>query len=626
MNDTLFGPELVSRLTEKCVTRLESRLGHPLSDSHKEAVMCTVTALLTAQPGSQTVIPLPMGYGKSTILATVVGELARTQPDFGCIIVKERVDDLKALRRELTDYDEFDEAITKYSYLWRGFSEDACRKGYSKEEYRRCPTCGQEDCPVKKARKAQGFYPVLLITHERLFRKANSDDLLNGMTEWVDRDGARHTRRFLFIDERPKFIPVSRFPTVDFAIFIEELRTLDKGSALGIDVDLIERRGRHYLAGMVEGKTNVLCDAEMVSQLKQVEGVWWRQYDGDKPELLSNFMCFFAQGGYLDRRKDGEKDSKKVTVSWVTDYVFKDYATVILDGTAAMDLTYPSNVIMAPLGKQPILMRDCSRVAVWNCSDMSLSMHTATREKLDKFVIPEVKRIQECGRTLVICHKKNEKYLREQLSGCRNVTIGHFNALKGSNDFRDCINVFFAGTLNFGDPYYAEKARRVIGSNSLSFEAKTLQRRHRFVDDRVDSIRANDMAVNRLQDIMRCVLRNPYYQEPVSVYMFEDAKVAEAVAQALPNSTLRKYELGVFDYGPSQTILIELIDEYFLTTGREVPKTELRSALSSAIGEEVSKQRFNELMKTKAVQEHLHLLGITGSEPGNMSRRLVRIG
>jgi CheY-like chemotaxis protein len=120
------------------------------------------------------------------------------------IIVKERVEDMFNLEDELGYVDDtFCEQ--KICYAWVGYNKDICVKGHPEYEYGLCSRCECSKCRVKSARYEQYNYPVVVITHERLFRNANTQEFIENLKTWRNEHGVIHKRQYIIIDERPKF-------------------------------------------------------------------------------------------------------------------------------------------------------------------------------------------------------------------------------------------------------------------------------------------------------------------------------------------------------------------------------------------------------------------------------------
>lgn len=258
----------------------------------------------------------------------------------------------------------------------------------------------------------------------------------------------QYERKWLFIDERPKFFDTASVTRGMFQQFIEELVQLERNEdwrsfkekgleAFSLfpeaeDPDSISLRIKTHLFGSTF--------SELALKLQAFAKTWWSNYEGANPEYLNAFIDFFSSGGSLGN------NYSIVTYRW-TDYRFQDYSTVILDGTAKDDMSYPSYVQRIDAVDD---FRRFDNVTIHHSNERNLSkrfwkqIRSNSRElRLFKALVKDV---ATTGKTLVVTFKDFGRLIGFDLKGINNIELNHFNNLKGSNKYKDCVNLIFLGT------------------------------------------------------------------------------------------------------------------------------------------------------------------------------------
>ncbi len=435
-----------------------------------------IYGFFTAKTGEMTVIPAAMRLGKSTLLTVFCKYMAITNPEFGCIIVKERVEDMFNLEDELGYVDDtFCEQ--KICYAWVGYNKDICVKGHPEYEYGLCSRCECSKCRVKSARYEQYNYPVVVITHERLFRNANTQEFIENLKTWRNEHGVIHKRQYIIIDERPKFFASYKKSWGEFSKFISILRGINKKICYKIDTTLIENRGNEIFLNIPDEEARIIHDNEVIDELKKIKKFWWKYCNEDDVDLFPFFWDFFSNGGF--------RSKANLSTYQYTDYIFDSYKTIVLDGTAKGDMTYPDKKRVIEIDD----FRTYENVTIWHCKDFNLSKtrladesksrRKSKREKL-QLIVPDIIEVSQKGKTLVLCAKDSEEELGKLLSEHENnnIMLAHFNAIKGSNKYVECTNLFFAGTMDFGDDHYVLKAIALDKDKVKTFETASVNKTH----------------------------------------------------------------------------------------------------------------------------------------------------
>ncbi len=241
-------PELTEELIYWCFCDwMKKKYGNRVNQNkpYRETVQEMIYGILSAKEGELTVIPASMGVGKSTLLMVFAKFMALNDPEFGCIIVKERIEDMDILAEQLGYIDDKYED-EKICFAWKSYNEKSCLEGH--KEYRKgmCIECNNSNCDVKAPiYEKYEDYPVVVISHERLFRLANTEDMLNKLMEWADKDGNKHRRKYIFIDEQPKFFEAYKENWAMFDVFITELNRISQLANINIDTEMIKNIGGH---------------------------------------------------------------------------------------------------------------------------------------------------------------------------------------------------------------------------------------------------------------------------------------------------------------------------------------------------------------------------------------------
>lgn len=578
-----------------------------------EVIEDMIYGILTAQRGELTVIPAFMGLGKSSLLMVFIKVMATIDPSFGCIVVKERIEDMLALEEQLGYVDD-QYGEQKIAYAIHSFHQSICYKHYKKYESGMCRKCDVSICRVKSSFEEQYKYPVAIITHERLFREANTEEMINHLKIWKDEKGNKRERQYIFIDERPKFFTTQKENWATFDILVNQLERIASLSNKSIDLEMIKEKGYKRFSSIKNNEARLFHEAEVLSKLREMDEVWWKHCPEEHQKLFPMYKDFFSNGGY-------NNNGFLMTYQY-TDYTFKDYATVILDGTAKGDMIYPDSSRFIGIED----FRTYENLTVYHCEEFNLSKTKLeddsdkgglSKEKKLSILIPEINEISQSGKTLVLCAEENEEAISELLAGVSNVAIAHFNAVKGSNKYLGCTNIFFAGTMDFGDGYYILKALAINADNVDTFETHNTDRQHLFKSDFINQVERNDKERYILQDIFRTAIRKVDNKEPVNVYLFQtDKELVRLIAESLKGSTVKiwtpvQYRIQV---APRETQILEYLKSNLVNIGDEIRKSQLEKDLG--ISKDVRKETF----KRKRVQQFLLDNGIE-----NSGQKLIKI-
>lgn len=593
-------------------------------DILKNEKYCVVIAdliysILSAKEGELTVLPAAMGIGKSSLLFVFAKLMAMHYPNFGCIIVKERIEDIRRIEQQLGFVDdEYDDK--KICFAWEGFNPESCLEGHKNYMVGICSKCKNKECEVKNAIRIQSNYPVVAISHERLSFLSKSQEMQNKLKYWKNSKGEICERKYIFIDERPKFFKTYSGYWSEFDTFIKSLGSVGEIIGLELNTRMIESAGGHLFYNIIDRQARLTKDIrlyskyELLEEIEKVKDVWWKYHPENVKTLYPLFYNLFANGGY--------RSGDKLTTYQYTDYIFPDFKTVVLDGTASGDITYPQNSEVVELED----IRDYSNLTVHHYSGKNLSK-TKIRSNIEKHLLSlvnDIEQISLTGKTLVVVSKEFEGVLDNELKHIPNVEIGHFNALKGTNKYSDCANIIFAGTMDFGDDYYILKAMAIDNNKVNSFGVRIDDMQRTFTCEFINEVKRNTNIRYMLQDIFRISIRNPMDKcGDNHVYLFNtNNEIVRELVNWLPGCKLEywKPKSELERKSPNQDRLLEEIDIYITNIGDSLGKKELREAIGMKDVKE-----FQRLLRHYFISQELAKRGITGWEDGNRVRQLTKI-
>ncbi|QOX62597.1 hypothetical protein FRZ06_04170 [Anoxybacterium hadale] len=509
-----------------------------IDENHRNVIRQMIEAVLLTEIDQITVIPAMMGIGKSTLIKVLLDFLSNKDKRFGAVVIKERLEDMDTLRKELGYWE--DEYLGLDSvFSMKGYSKNDCLEGYSVYDPANCSNCERRNCRVKNNHKEQVGYPILAISHQRLFLSSNPERCLEEYSEWNNPYDGKCKRTYIFVDEKPKFMEIktlNRDNLDHFFNFIEsitgETNMLTKLSELRLELHelfKIKQNGLVSLTGI--NAEEVLNHAHTV----------WSKYDGSNPSLLKLIESFFINGGY--RTHNLKTNQVLLNIPLVTDYNFNGFKTIVFDGTATDDLGYPEKFIKLEIPD----IREYQNVTIHWCNRMNLSINRLRNSNLEviRLLKGSIQEIALMGKTLIVCHNEYEKNIRNILNGIENIEIDHFNNLKGKNSYRECSNVVFLGTFHKPDNYYLQKALYIDKEKVDNFEMpRTSEGNVReFPDAFVTSVMKNDKELDLLQDIFRIAIRDISFKGDANIYLFNtDKDIIAYMSSVLKGCTVKEWE------------------------------------------------------------------------------------
>lgn len=603
------------------------------NSKHRQAVREMIFSFLSAKKGEVTVVTANMGLGKSSLIFFFLkymnlkynytdwkSDLSKRK-SFGAIVVKERLNDLRELDKNLGEVDEI-YGEQEICYTLQSCNEEICKKGYLQEDIKPLMwhDCDKQTCEVILGRHKQKQHPVVGISHKRLELYLRNQGSIEELQKWETEIGNwKRTREYLIIDEKPNFFETYNIKKQTIDRFFADLTTLVNKFKIEIPVRELERKVFSLFTDIDVNKAKLVEDQEAISWLNEVEKYWFKNCQEENMDSLKMIKALFSNYVFNAR--------SNLVVGVTNKFELENFKTIIFDGTASGDMTYPSSSKFIEIED----FRNYENLTINNCKDKNLSktFHRdnglKTLEKKIEMLGIEISKIAKKGMTLVVCFKEHEEKYKKILQGIPNIKINHFNNLKGSNDYMDCVNLFFAGTIDFGDCYYLLKALAIDEKRVLEFKpdkniiekynldmdedntfiAVNRYKRHYFLSDFLNEVKRNDKEKYILQDIFRIAIRDRNNKQNVNVYMFNtDVELIKQIVESLPGCKLNDWYPETIRRGdaPVESKVYDYLEKNLIKSGDEVLKCDLKDDLE--ISDDSSKEIFKRNIFEKWLVEH----------------------
>ncbi|MFC0300139.1 hypothetical protein ACFFIS_04785 [Virgibacillus soli] len=564
---------------------------HNITPSQSEfATMTFNTWLRDRRIDKPVIIAAPPAFGKSAMMSMFLRVMCANFPDtFGAVVVKERLDDLKELR------DEINEACgIKRAYLIEGYDKEV----HSRLDY--------EDQFVN-----QREYNVLLMTTKQLERQSLRDNL-ESFTSFETDAGKLQRRSLLLIDEKPSLVlshTLSARNLNEFMSDVLEISRDNKGKLKSYynRVRQIVEEVRAKLEGQeIEAGAFPAVDRRFKMPVRLVRD-FAEAYGHEQMATLRAVERVINTGGeYSEYNGIGI-----VTNTHTIHYKYTLFNTYILDGTGATDPEYLSDDFYVVKPQDEL---DYSNVLFRVCDSYNLS-RTALRQSAQSVerVIEMAKRIiteHESDKTLVVTYKENVEQITEELSeeiAEGKAMVKHFDGGRGSNDYVECNNAIYIGTLFKGTSYYTTASQAVVGDR-LGMQ---LKRGHistseglTFKDEYTEAYKKTDIAINLVQETNR--LRAGRKPDMVTIYLFNrDKEMVDIVRDHYPLAKFEKYE-PIEKLTGKKTAIDEIID-YFagMDRGERVKQSTIYKEL------DISSRTFRRQVDTPKFRAAMKKYGIT---------------
>ncbi|MET3683655.1 hypothetical protein ABID56_001764 [Alkalibacillus flavidus] len=456
------------------------------------------------------IVSAPPGYGKSTLLEIFLWHKVRNDPNFGAIVVKERLDEIKRLAEQINNDggDGLLQPRNKYAYYIEGFDEDRLSREIYDAQF-----------------TVQSEYNVVLMTTKQ-FELQTLKDSTHEFSFFKDDTGAKHPRRLLCIDEKPAMTISHRITSREINAMIDDIRAVNgKANAK------VKRQYKRIREAIIKLRDHFeSADIENVEELEAVNtsfkipreflSQFLAMFDYNKLSQLRALENIITRGGLMSLVNGTTiiQTTHKLHFDWT------QYNTFILDGTGRVDPEYdPAEFYLV----EPEHTPNYSNVTFHINNDHTLSKASlyGDFEAVPK-IAAEVRKIAEehDGKTLVVTYKNYIDAFQGELNDlleADELQLKHFDSGRGSNAFRDINNAIYIGQLNKGGLTYPSQAQATVGDREglkLDPTYNVGKNGLRYNDPVVEQYKQLDMAVNLVQETNR--LRANTKAEPVHFYIF----------------------------------------------------------------------------------------------------------
>jgi len=591
-----------------------------LSPIHQE-ILLKATGVMSLLPAREKpiVIPFIPGGGKTSLIVEYLRymtSVTSVDPTFGAIFVVERQSTIQDIARDINtsySYDMFDNLHAddlNLAYPLIGYSPDCCLKGYPTYKPSQCKTCNVHfnDCRVKYNHARQKRFPVVVISHARLFEMSDRDDLMSSLRHWESwrrtGDGqyekTKHQRRLLILDEKPKLIDNIPTDSKMWNKLLTDVQEFTPKHTEEVEQAIEKVRGSY---AHVDEYQVVPSAEEKFKWSKDFFEDWKKKYLGDHPNYPIFLSRVIAEGGLYS------KQDNSISLTHYSNTYWGDYNTIILDGTAMTDPDYRDDKFI--FWDIPHL-RPYNNLKINICMEQNLSKtFYAKHPDFVKEFCGDIKEIAASGKTYLVSYKGYEKEFQDNLGDIENIRLEHWGNTKGRNDLMDCKNIVCAGLLHKGESYYHSKDISIHGgrADDRSFNCVTTGKVRRFVDIQTEATKVYDFLTELIQDIFRTGLRNHYSQEEINVYLcFRDANLINLLEEFFLGCTINR------DWKPKALLNNrELFREFCDEHGDEYnTKAKLVKAFI-ATGKELT------------TEDLCEVLGISKRDAGKMLRRIAKV-
>lgn len=577
---------IIANVTRKAI----EKNGGSVSKDNLKILKTMAMVLLTdlKRPDTVVVVPGECGLGKSTLIEEYLKYKLSTDPDFGAIVVKEKITDIISLEIALGD-----KARGLYS-----FNSEECLKQLPKYSRKECRACGLE-CKMKEARTDQKNYPVVIMSSEKLRMTMLYHKDLREFEHYYDSNGRIKDRFILIIDEKPPIAINKEISRREIHSVDEVLKGAKEDSKLFAEVTAIHQKLEELNQAMASlDKRSHFFDAiDPKFQIsKELKSYFFNAYKGNDPEIMELIAGIIRKGGVI-RQDNLNKDieGKIFTVDHI-DYSGK-LKTVIFDATALYDIEYKGNtfsILSLPT------IREYPKLDIYNCP---VNLSRSTIRKKEKPIEPNAL-FQDLSfingkEVLILTYKAEEKLLAEavSLSGFdisnTHVYFDHFNNVKGKNDYSEAEILVMYGVNFKSDDFYLAKAYSLGMNISNTDDYINTANGRLSTNQEIRKLTFSDMFTDLLQSIFRTKLRRNQ-PVPVQVYFFNPyLDVVDMLNQYLLNSRCnqwfpenfyRHYLDNELKHDQKILELVNFIVSYFTQDSKgdtklSIRKRELREAL-----------------------------------------------
>ncbi|WP_141505715.1 hypothetical protein [Paenibacillus luteus] len=618
----------VQKITDDVLLEFSKR-NQTINSKHVEYIFNIVCLLLTGKRDKPSLITLDMGGGKSTIIETFIKVMLRQDKNFGAILVLERIIDVKKIVSEIND-----ELGYKALFEMYGFDKTECLMNQKNGcNYTSCAAsknkskCSEmNSCRYWGQKIEQIDYPVLVMTSERLLSSTKGFTSKYG---YFMRDDKRIERKWLMVDEKPKFIYIAEYPLKLFQSLTDNIKdrllangyekeSLELSNAVTTILSLYDSASKYR---KIIEQTNCIFGFSEATLRKHTE-----LFDiTDKEFAILEFIsCVIRNGGIIETKTVKGQSVSSIATSRYHNYrQFQDFNTYIFDGTGDMDADYIHGRYHA-YDFEPL--RTFEGLTLYQCANV----------RGTKSIMEQAGTVQSfCNDVRIIANENpSEKIFLPVFKSQRNevesflsdliqdgkIKVAHYGSTKGSNKYQDCNIVILGGILHKGEGYYMAKTKAILeqkGESLESLDGLTYTSR-RFIDPRIEIFKILDMLVDYSQELKRSSQRDSSKNVFGKIFMFyKDDILLQYMGIKFPGCNVVKWS-------PKNMLDLE-IDRKGNATNMHLVKRLLKEEAGADIiwystllkRSGLSKGVFSRTFNHKKIQEFISALGYAEEDDEN---------
>jgi hypothetical protein len=525
------------------------------------------------------ILACPPGYGKSTGLKTFLHHIVRTDPTYGAIVVKEKIEDLEALAYYINAEN------GRYAYYIKGSDKYDTREQYDTQF------------------AEQERYPIVLMSMEQLRLQTVKNGLKDFGSFELHGTNRKIRRGNLFIDERPKLTVSSLISAQDLTKFMQDIRMVGADQYEGTYELLRELRNRIEDTGLEHGDRVPAHEGFKLPQ--SLKAALFARYGHDDVAKFRALETLIAEGGSVDNMHGTFKYSSTIRIA----YDWTVYKTFIMDGTGRFDPNYITKdndfTVLAPPPEH-----HGENMVFHFCDEYLFSGNQLKQGKVNvPNVVSECERIQlkHGGQLLIVATKDYIEALSPHFKGNEAFKLKHYDGGRGSNDYRDNDTAVYIGNMFKGE-YVYRGATEVLLDGFVEREVKagTTPGKHgiKLDDPLVAEYRDLDQAVDFTQEINRMRANNK--SQDVNIYVLnKDRSMMDLIYAEYPKARQESYspvDKLIHSESTQEDMVIEFLKS--MVHGQEIAKKQVREQLG------VKEDNFKKIMKGDRIKDVCKELGI----------------
>jgi hypothetical protein len=469
----------------------------------------------------------------------------------------------------------------------KGFDKD-CAAGFKKYEFSQCRNCRIKECRVKTHYLEQKAYPVVIISHQRLFMHSEFNSDLHEFETWVDEKGVVRKRQLLLIDEKPVFTVTDCVDSNRLNGLLNEVKALEsrfKAEGLASEVEGAKNVLEKVMDDFKEPGIGYFDPQERFRFSKEFKSIWkihGSEWFHRLPEIVEYLI---NEGGVVERTIQHHVKllcSHKVEVAW------ENYKTVIFDGTSDIDRSYTDEYRYLP-GIEPV---QYPNLTLNVCNRGNLSRTGIKRRDVNHFID---KLSADCAslilsrpedRFYIVSYKEHESAFRASLRSklgdepYSRVEMDHFGNTKGKNDRRDCTCIILLGLLHKGESHYVAKYSSVYG-RAGDLTVNNIRHSRKFIDPHLSQFIRLEQVAELAQEIYRTAIRR-HGTRNVDVFLFSrDNELVEDLKAYFPGCKDGEWKaLNSCPGAKGAMDLIDILKTELVEKGRQtITKRELKGMM-----------------------------------------------